>query len=245
MRGKAGLFSRFQPFSPAVLAGLAMWIDASDPATVFDSASGGSTPADNGNVWRVQSKVGGLSWSASGAFQTAIRRVSERNGRDVIRCDQTFPSRGTELIGPGIAAFVSSSAYTVFAAVSYASFFNANDQLIQDTSGQHRFFALAQSQITGVANSSITVSRAYTLGTWATFTQRFSGSESELSMRVNGGDAATASVSSLSGISVAFQTRIPFVSSCDIGEIIAYNVALSDSDRQAVESYLMAKWGIT
>jgi hypothetical protein len=31
----------------------------------------------------------------------------------------------------------------------------------------------------------------------------------------------------------------------DICEIIIYNSALSDTDRAAVESYLMSKWGIS
>ena len=31
----------------------------------------------------------------------------------------------------------------------------------------------------------------------------------------------------------------------DVGEIITYNVALSTADREAVEAYLMSKWGIS
>jgi hypothetical protein len=31
----------------------------------------------------------------------------------------------------------------------------------------------------------------------------------------------------------------------DIAEIIMYDTALSDTDRAAVETYLLAKWGIT
>jgi hypothetical protein len=34
------------------------------------------------------------------------------------------------------------------------------------------------------------------------------------------------------------------ITTCAIGEIIVYNTALTDANRSAVESYLIAKWGI-
>jgi hypothetical protein len=36
-----------------------------------------------------------------------------------------------------------------------------------------------------------------------------------------------------------------YFAQCDIAELIMYDAALSDTDRSAVETYLLAKWGIT
>jgi hypothetical protein len=36
-----------------------------------------------------------------------------------------------------------------------------------------------------------------------------------------------------------------FLLSGNVAEVILYNAALSDTDRSAVESYLMSKWAIT
>lgn len=246
MRGKAGLFSRFQPFSPAILPGLTAWIDASDSSTLFNAQTGGSTPSNGGDVFRIESKVGGWSWaSLGGSYRAMTRLVSHRNSLDAAQAAVSFPSKESELYGSDLGNFVTSSAYTVFAVASLTAV-NASSSLISVTSGIHAFFRPTATEIVGMANGSITASVSYTPGTWAVFTQRFSGAESELSIRRNGGTPGTASVSSLNSITAsAFSTRIPFLINADIGEIITCNVALSASDREAVESYLMTKWAIT
>jgi len=74
-----------------------------------------------------------------------------------------------------------------------------------------------------------------------------------IKFRVNGGSASgsntytqTASTANSKGsltIGSSGTNLYPFLG--NLAEIIIYNAALSDTDRAAVESYLMSKWGIT
>jgi hypothetical protein len=79
------------------------------------------------------------------------------------------------------------------------------------------------------------------------------------SIRRNGGTASTANASTDSLSSASSQYNLSLAtdnylgagsgdatySAMDIAELIIYNAALSDTDRAAVESYLMSKWAIT
>lgn len=58
------------------------------------------------------------------------------------------------------------------------------------------------------------------------------------------GSAASGDTSVLTQPLVVFRDRGTF-GTHDIGEILIWNVALSESDRQSVERYLAARWGIT
>jgi hypothetical protein len=79
------------------------------------------------------------------------------------------------------------------------------------------------------------------------------------SIRRNGGTAATGNAATGAPSSASSQYNLSLAtdnylgvgsgdatfSSMDIAELIIYNSALSDTDRAAVETYLLAKWGIT
>jgi hypothetical protein len=79
------------------------------------------------------------------------------------------------------------------------------------------------------------------------------------SIRRNGGTAATGNAATGAPSSASSQYNLSLAtdnylgagsgdatfSSMDIAEIIIYNSTLSDTDRSAVESYLISKWSIT
>jgi len=54
----------------------------------------------------------------------------------------------------------------------------------------------------------------------------------------------TGGVTAPAGLTIGYQGTSEF-SDGDIGEIIAYNRALSDAERVVVENYLKTKWGIS
>jgi hypothetical protein len=90
-------------------------------------------------------------------------------------------------------------------------------------------------------------------------TQPIATAADRSSIRRNGGTAATgntntdlpSSANSQYNLSLATDNYLGVgsgtasYSSMDIAEIIIYNFAVSDTDRSAVESYLITKWGIT
>ena len=90
MRGKAGLFSRFVPFSPASIAGLTAWWDASDSSTLFDADTGGSSTAADGEVGRVEDKSGASRHLIeSTSANRPVRKTGIQNSLDVLRFDGT------------------------------------------------------------------------------------------------------------------------------------------------------------
>ena len=260
MRCKAGLFSRFVPFSPAVIAGLTGWWDASDSATLFDSTTGGSLVAADSGVARWQDKSGNEKhFVQSNSSVQPTRKTSQRNSLDVLRFN------GSDFMNSGLSwpwgDIVADSAYTIFAVASAATISGdnsegslpANASILADSGAYNYVFNFRSSGLVGGAvfetSSYISVFETYTAGEWKTFTQRFSVSDGQISVRVNGGSPETASISS----NHAGGEFFPILSASsvgnrlngDIAELITYNVALSASDREAVESYLMDKWAIT
>ena len=85
----AGIIGGSTAWTPAKLT-TAFWAKASDSDTLFDATSGGSLPAADGEIARLEDKSGNarhLTQSASGS--RPIRKVSLINGRDVMRLDGT------------------------------------------------------------------------------------------------------------------------------------------------------------
>lgn len=255
MRCKAGLFSRYVPFSPAVIAGLTGWWDASDSSTLFDATSGGSTVAADGDVARWEDKsANGRHFSQSTAASRPVRKTAIKNGLDVVRFDGTNDFMASIWL---LADIIAASSHTVFAvaAASAATTDDAtygNAAIIQDEPDYTAtgLFAFRSSNLVssygwdGAAHQ--VASKAYTIGGWKVFTsQHGSGA---LSLRVNGaGGGSDASISELAffGSTARLGSEYGAFLDGDVAEVVAYNVALSAGDREAVESYLTDKWGIS
>jgi hypothetical protein len=244
MRGKAGLFSRFQPFSPTSLAGLTGWWDASDSGTLFDASSGGSPSTADGAVGRWQDKSGnGRHFTQSVSDSRPVRKTSVQNGRDAIRLDGSDDALEGAV---AISSFVSATASTVFVVAKAAS----ASSVVLDSDGAHGFFDTSSSgfvkSYAGFAfgQQPASVSIAYSAGDWKALTTRHGGGDFEI--RLNGSLAESASVSSRMFLTAPMNVGVNFGGQFfdgDVGEIITYNVALSTADREAVETYLMDKWG--
>lgn len=266
MRGKAGLFSRFQPFSPAIVSGLSAWWDASDSATLFDATTGGSTVAADGGVARWEDKSGnGRHWFQATSGHRPARKTSVRNSRDVIRLDgsddrmQSSASTPASWRWTDITALNTWSAFAVARAASIwtngaGNNVNTNQQLVGETGSSNTAFFFRSAGLVGgfVFGNNFSfqpVTASYTAGDWKAFSLVFD-TGSEFAARVNGGSAGTVTSPS----SPLFPGDFPWLGFTgnggayfdgDIAEIIFYNVALSATDREAVESYLMDKWAIT
>jgi hypothetical protein len=266
MRGKAGLFSRFQPFSPTLVSGLTGWWDASDSATLFDATTGGSAVAADGGVARWEDKSGnGRHWFQANSGQRPSRKTSVKNSRDVIRLDGSSDRMQSSASSPTAWQWqnmVTSAEWSAFAVAKAASIstdgsggsVNANQWIVGEAGSSNAAFYFRSSGLVGglVFGQGFNwqaPTASYTAGDWKTFSLVFDTSAS-FDMRVNGGTPGSVSSPSEPRFAgdypwLGFTPNGSAYFDGDIAEIIFYNVALSATDREAVESYLIDKWAIT
>jgi len=266
MRGKAGLFSRFQPFSPTLVSGLTGWWDASDSATLFDATTGGSAVAADSGVARWEDKSGsGRHWFQADSGQRPARKTSVKNSRDVVRLNgsahrmQSSSSTPVSWKWTDITGLDTWSAFAVAKATSISTnnsgnSVNSNQQIVGEAGSSNSAFFFRSAGLVGgfVYGNNFSfqpVTSSYTAGDWKAFTLVFD-TATEFAARVNGGSPDTIASPS----SPRFPGDFPWLGFTvngaayfdgDIAEIIFYNVALSATDREAVESYLIDKWAIT
>jgi hypothetical protein len=254
MRGKAGLFSRFQPFSPTSLAGLTGWWDASDAATLFDATSGGSQVSADGEIARWQDKSGnGRNWTQGDNSLRPVRKTSVKNGLDVVRFSTSMMASSSFSIGDLLAG----TQHTVFAVAIAASAASdsanpyENAAIFQDDPafGATGIFAFRSSDSVGSYGYDEThkqSSAPYSIGDWACFSSRYL---STIVVYLNGvSGTASENVEAfgfLDGVSAQIGGGYGGSFDGDLAELITYDVALSSGDREAVETYLMSKWGIS
>lgn len=259
MRGKLGLVERFRQITPETISGLTGWWDASDSTTLYDATTGGSAVAADGGVARLEDKSGnGRHFIQSTSAARPARKTSVQNSLDVLRFDGS-----DDTLGGNVFYFddiVAAGGYTIFSvAKCTAASFNdsspvANEFLLSENSGGYGAFYFRSTNLVGAMGFSNgtapaglhSVTTAYTIGNWAYFTQKWDGSN--LSIRSNGGSPASTASDNLfaftTSVSLGEQVSGGTFFEGDLGELVVYNVALSDTDRNAIESYLSAKWGL-
>jgi hypothetical protein len=235
--------------NPSSIAGLQLWLDASDATTLFDATSGGSLVAADGGVARWEDKSGNGRHATQGTSgNRPLRKTTIQNSRDVLRFD-------------GSNDFFSLSAVTTTS--SYTSFF-----VFRRTSAGINSVSLGPATANGnyaawwfsdnfVYESSNSTSDFTTHGSASTSTGAFAlvttrtGTNS-IATRRNGSTLATVTSgpgvtnpASGSWTAVGRGDNLPTTHNGDMCEVILYDSALSDANRALVENYLLAKWGIT
>lgn len=231
-------------FSPLSLSP-ALWLDASDASTLYDSTVGGSLVAADGAIARWEDKSGnGRHATQSTGVSQPLRKTGIQNGRDVARFD------GANDYMAGSLPALGAGEYTVFIASKQNS--SANYETIITLGGDANYSALIptkshtdylfvgsifndylQTTNSLVGNKIISIKRSGSTGyAW-----------------INGSATSPASASIVSQNIVADYKigGLPVYSQMlngDVLEVIVFPTALSDTDRQAVESYLNAKWAI-
>lgn len=250
MRGKAGMFVPRQV--PATISGLSGWWDFSNGSTMFDATTGGSLVAADAAVARVEDLSGNTRhFTQATSASRPIRKTNIQNGRGTIRLNGSQHFMATSA---NLSTILPLAQCTVFAVAACASASNdaildRNSCVLSSSSGGGRGYACFRSNNTAYALGYDTAYRSaslsYTIGTWGVFTTRHDGST--LLFRLNGGSDSSVSLATnafSSGTAQLGNNAYGARLNGDVGEIIAYNVALSDADRNAVESYLQNKWGI-
>jgi hypothetical protein len=249
MIGKSGLFARrkLPQISPDSISGLTAWLDASDSSRLFDSDSGGQIVAAGGHVARFEDKSGnGRHFSTLVESHRPTRQTGVKNGLDVLRFDG---ANNTLLSAAALSEFVSGTGSAVFI-VAKASAVSGTPFVLPDTGGLHGFFGISGNSVTAFSFDGAfpvdeaSVSHAAT--EWTVFAATHNGST--LTVRANGVGGAGAAHGTKSAMTAGLRIGRTWNQSAhfngDVAEIITYNVALSTTDRDSVESYLQDKWAI-
>jgi len=257
MRGKAGLFSRFQPFSPGSLSGLTGWWDASESATLFDADTGGSAATADGEVGRIEDKSGaGRNFFQATSGNRPTRKTAVQNGLDVLRFDGTSDRMETS---QAFSDFVDSTEGTVFVVCKATAVDTnsgtqpSNDVVLTEAGGAHGFVMLRSDDTAAAFGFGVspfaytTASLTYVPGSWKVFSTLHDGTD--LAFHINSGSPATGALATRnfmgSSLVLGANNNVSQFFDGDVGEVITYNVALGTADREAVETYLMSKWGIS
>lgn len=259
---KRASLSTWSNFTPASVTGLQLWLDGSDASTLYDATTGGSLVAADGAVARWEDKSGNARhFTQSSSGSRPLRKTSQQNGKDTL----LFDGSNDILIGSDFGDYVQSSqAATIFVVLKTLSTGRRHEImskqladagwrfLIESDNKATLFFDSDANNRTVVAASSTTTLSSYSVLAW-----RASGGSltSSVTMRLNGTTISTSTSGSVQSVP---DTSRPLVIGAGLGnsdtpydsvngniaEIILYNAALSDTDRAAVESYLISKWGI-
>ena len=246
---RAGTWPRV-PQVPQQIAGLQLWLDAADASTLYDDTAGGSLVAEDGLVARWEDKSGNARHATqSNSDNRPQRKTNQQNGLDALLFDGT----NDRFVLPSISIPNSHSAFTVYrrASAGMQSFGIASTAAValppfpSVWSTDNILYQISNAEFTthGTANTST--------GYFVISTIR--NGTTSIDLRRNAANVAT--ITTGAGVTNAASGSWNAIASRDPGhlnrhsgnlcEIIVYDSALSDTDRNAVESYLMSKWAIT
>lgn len=253
---RRGFFGGAQAFNPSNIAGLSLWLDAT--TGLFDATSGGNpVTTDGSSVARWEDQSGNSRHiTQTILLSQPILKTAIQNGKNIIRFD------GINDILRRSGAFVhAQGAATIFVVVSANS--GASDRLIVEgrTTSTNPLYMPIISNLATQFNvlyriDSGTIPLANVL-----FGTPFNGTGFKLVCALDSGtnfagfiNKVTTNNQNYTRGTVTLDTfaiggwatnieRDFFPG--DVAEVIIYNTALGTTDRQSVENYLYAKWGIT
>lgn len=251
---------------PSAITGMQLWIDATNPALLYQT-SGGSLVSADGQSVDVAQDAGGLArcmrQSTSGDRPTYKTNIV--NGLSVLRFDgaddfltgSTTSAPGTVSTSLACSDLVTASAGTYIVALNVASARAAqanayqNDGIFADQNGDNLGLSVSLSGATITfyaynhdgSRQNVTVTGAQS--TWHIVSMRHGGGNLEI--RINGGSWVTVASGNTTQL-----TQPPFTGkgivgaepAFDLAHAAWWNVALSDSEVESVEDYFTAQLGL-
>lgn len=256
-------------FEPDYLTGLQLWLDASDASTLYDATTGGSLVAADGAVARWEDKSGNGRHATQGtAGSRPARKTSTQNGLDVIRGDGTDDLLVTSAFSSDLArsVFVVGVSQETPQVDTYAILVGQIDSAFaadaddawafgtsnEGTGGNHDRLRCVIRDISNTASVQGFVDTAFVTDSPflaiyinnGTGVYRYNGTAKTFGTATQH-LTASKELSILASANTGSNPNSNNFWDGDICEIIIYDTALSDTDREAVENYLLAKWGIT
>jgi hypothetical protein len=235
-------------FKPTDISGCKLWFDFADANTLFTDAGSTKVANDGDAIYQVNDKSGnGFNATQSTADNRPKYKLNIQNGKSAGYGDANDFMSHSYVLG-------TATDFTVFAVINYGSLANYRGitgtnwcayTIHTDTSG--RLYA-GTTGLTRIMTSTGFVSA----GADYIFALKKSGtSAGNLSLYKNGGNPVTNSgaiavnpVSATTAIFHYIASTESIGGSIYIYEIVVYGTALSDINRQSVETYLNDKWEI-
>jgi len=250
-------------FTPSSIGGLQLWLDAADASTLYDATTGGSLVAADGAVARWEDKSGnGRHFTQSSSGSRPLRKASQQNGKDTLLFDGTNDffegSDFSDADSGGLTVFVVYKRNATGTTHELLTKANTNGvgwfvrhspsdklQLNIDLGGNNNMFRATSAAVS--AASYAVVGFVAVSGQFQSSLFYRNGSAVGMAAASVEGSGAQQPPSTTGIVRVGAQEYLGttyFHANANIAEVIIYNSALSDTDRAAVESYLMTKWGI-
>lgn len=237
-------------FNPGSLAGLQLWLDASDAATLFDATTGGNAvTADATAVARWEDKSGnGRHATQSTLLNRPILKTGVQNNRNALRFDGSNDSLIT-------AAFDQPLAFTVCVAAKnnnsgatqYARLVehgpNTAMSIYYDNTPRIFSVTFAASGFTNSGQTVGTTPRVVTAYGDDVSPTRGLGIQIDGGTPTSGSHTKTAPVGTASFYIAQFGGG-GFYGNQDMYEVCYFNRKLTDSERAAMNDYLNKKWSV-
>ena len=241
-------------FTPRSLNPL-VWLDGADSSSLYDATSGGSLVAADGIIARWQDKSGNsnhFTQATSGVRPT--RRVGVKNGADIVRFNGA-----NELNTASNVLFASCPAITHFIVMNLSTGvimesstnYNTLTGAFIASSEAGNVFAPSFKHVGGYVTCAEVTGSANAWHSWATVMNPtlaidevsfFRDGNTPAVTRTFNDNTTTSFISERLFLGARSGGLFPVTG--DIAEVLIYPRALSVSERQSVERYLSAKWGI-
>ncbi len=236
------MLMRRDGFDPRLIAGLALWIDASDGATVWQDAARSTLASANGDPVGGITDRSGVGAHASAAVASARPSliVAARNGRSVVRfdgVDDVMELAGTVLGGNAAYSVICVCAVTGGSGVRSPLEFGVGHPALKESSLAWVVRELGVWREINADTVSLGNWRVRGLITAADGAQAYRQVDEARGSLVATMEAATGggTLARAAGNGAA----------CDLGEVLAWNRALTLEEYRSVTRYLTAKWGAT
>jgi hypothetical protein len=243
--------------NPLSIAGLQLWLDASDSATLFDATSGGSLVAADGGVARWEDKSGnGRHFTQATSGNRPARKVADINGLDCLRFDGSndILTRSQETW----AHTVPLNFFVVFRAAAFTpayhaiwDFYGLDADFMAGNTGMIKSNGKSSIYLTAVNSSQPnydgTGSVTYAINTTHVFfasidNNVISSRGNKASDGSHTGSWTNRTNLGSDPLKLGASSLFNRYTDIKICEFIVYNAALSSTERDAVEDYLTGKW---
>lgn len=247
-------------FTPLSLSP-ALWLDASDSSTLYDSVTGGSLVAAGGTIARWEDKSGnGRHATQSISESRPTRQTSVRNGKDIIRLDGL---NDHFIISNALSLLRNKQEGSIFSVCKLSNGTNSDQTILnisrngnasqlrlglqlttppsvqQFRAGARRLDSDAFTGITSPNNLNFNVIGSVAKYQSGQLFLRINGTQSQTNLPSSGNTSDTDS----DAVEIA-KIGTNYLNG-DIAELIVFNSTLSDSNIKIVERYLAGKYGIT